>query len=849
MKQLCTILLIAVISVPSFSQYYSSSWIRVAGSISSGYSRGRSLAFTESNDVLMTGTYYDTLVVKSANDSIAFIAQQSDAIVQKYLSNGDLAWTKVYGGKDYVYPNSIKVDSEGNILIVGTYEDTIDFDPDTSQYIASCRGESDIYVQKLDSNGNFMWAKTFGGTSYDYVSDLSLDNQDNIYVTGSFYGSVDFDTATVNGLRNSNGVSDIYVLKMSSDGNFKWVKTIGSTSFEAVSKMHMVEGRHLYVCGTFSNTCDFNPGAGVNSLTSNGQWDAFVLKLDTGGAYTWAKSFGSASKEMAEEMAVDVNGDVILGGNFSRKLDFDPSPTGVFELTTKFSDGDIFLLKLDSLGIFKWVRQLEISNRGHLELGDIAVDSEANIILIGDYDGTVDLDPDSSEFKLSGIGTNEIFVSMLDSTGSFLWGKAIRGHGNDFGGSIGIDSNDSIYFCAVYQEPKDLDPGNGVYIPDPIYRAGAFLQKLGPCSPVFVTDSITACESYTWVNGVTYPIDISDVRFVYQQSAVNGCDSIVKLYLDIIEPKKGMDSITACSSYTWIDGITYTSNTKSPEFTLIGAGSNGCDSIVSLNLTIQNSQIGKDHIAACNSYIWIDGVTYTSSNNSATHTLVNGASNGCDSIVELELVISNSQFTRDSIFSCQPYYTWINGITYTKSDSASITLSSAQGCDSLVTLDLTLIDVDTSVSLLGQTIVAHANKAHFTWGKCENGYFSKYSADTLNSFTPVQNGSYAVIISQYGCSDTSRCVSINDIGLRDCIKQDEIGIYPNPTKGKVTIDVPQEYIWSGVLIFNSSGKLVFEKNTNNNVLHEIDLSNLARGLYTLEVILSEQSLFYKIIVQ
>jgi hypothetical protein len=205
------------------------------------------------------------------------------------------------------------------------------------------------------------------------------------------------------------------------------------------------------------------------------------------------------------------------------------------------------------------------------------------------------------------------------------------------------------------------------------------------------TDVQTACNSYTWIDGITYTSSNSTATFTLTNA--DGCDSIVTLNLTIKNSNTGTDVQTACNLYTWIDGITYTSSNSTATFTLTNAA--GCDSIVTLNLTIKNSNTGTDVQTACNSFTWIDGITYTSSNSNATFTLTNAA--GCDSIVSLNLTIKNSNTGTDVKTSCESF-TWINGITYTASNStATFTLANAAGCDSIVTLNLTIQNCTTLV--------------------------------------------------------------------------------------------------------------------------------------------------------
>ena len=143
------------------------------------------------------------------------------------------------------------------------------------------------------------------------------------------------------------------------------------------------------------------------------------------------------------------------------------------------------------------------------------------------------------------------------------------------------------------------------------------------------TDTQIACDSYTWINGVTYTS--SNNSATHTLTNIANCDSVVSLNLTVNYSNTGTDTQIACDSYTWIDGVIYTSNNNSATHTLTNAS--GCDSIVTLNLTVTSSNSGTDTQIACDSYTWIDGITYTSSNNSATHTLTNAS--GCDSIVTL----------------------------------------------------------------------------------------------------------------------------------------------------------------------------------------------------------------------
>ena len=200
--------------------------------------------------------------------------------------------------------------------------------------------------------------------------------------------------------------------------------------------------------------------------------------------------------------------------------------------------------------------------------------------------------------------------------------------------------------------------------------------------PVENSFEATACETYTW-NGQTY-----DESGDYTQTltAANGCDSVVTLHLTINKSTTGVDVHEACDHFTWIDGVRYTENNNTATYVLTNAA--GCDSVVTLNLTIKNSLSSIDEQVACNEYTWINGITYTESTNEPVFTLT--SENGCDSVVTLHLTINKSTEGIDEHEACGEY-TWIDGITYTEStNTATYTLTNAAGCDSIVTLHLTI---------------------------------------------------------------------------------------------------------------------------------------------------------------
>ncbi|MAX79863.1 MAG: hypothetical protein CL843_06785 [Crocinitomicaceae bacterium] len=332
-----------------------------------------------------------------------------------------------------------------------------------------------------------------------------------------------------------------------------------------------------------------------------------------------------------------------------------------------------------------------------------------------------------------------------------------------------------------------------------------------PCNNTTASIVETVCNSYTAPSGTVFTN-----TGIYNDTIPNstGCDSIITIDLTVHSSSTSTDVISACNSYTWIDGVTYTTSNNTAKDTLVNAM--GCDSIVTLNLTILNSTSYTDVQTACDSFTWINGVTYTSSTNSAVDTLVNAV--GCDSIVTLDLTLLNSTTYTDVQTACESF-TWIDGNTYTASNnSATYTLTNAAGCDSIVTLDLTIDSIDVSISVVDTvgnlTLFANENAGIATgyqWLEClGDGQYNILTGDTLSTFAPATSGEYALVgFNAFGCSDTTDCVTAIGTGVEDAdAKALALSVYPNPTQGEVTINFEEVQQNVSITITNISGQII-----------------------------------------
>jgi hypothetical protein len=391
----------------------------------------------------------------------------------------NLQWAKGMGASGSDFGRSIAVDAAGNVYTTGPFQGTVDFDPSANIYNLTSAGHNDIFVSKFDSSGTFVWAKRMGGTDYDVSYSIAVDMYSNVYVTGNFQGTADFDPGSNVFNLISAGGDDIFVTKLDTSGNLVWAKSIGSTGTDDSKSITLDAAGNAYITGYFQGTCDFDPGSNVYNLTSIGfANDIFVSKLDASGDFVWAKSMGGSDFEEGYFIAVDGNGNVYTTGYFNGTADFDPG-TPVYNLTSAGSM-DIFISKLTTAGAFVWAKRMGGTSP---DLGlALTADAAGNVYTTGVFIGIADFDPGANSYNLAAAGptgNENIFISKLDASGSFVWAKSVKGTGGDESNSIAVDAIGNIYTTGMIQDTADFDPGTGVFnLIAPLIAPNIFISKL-----------------------------------------------------------------------------------------------------------------------------------------------------------------------------------------------------------------------------------------------------------------------------------------------------------------------------------------------------------------------------------
>jgi hypothetical protein len=306
---------------------------------------GQGIAIDSSGNVYLTGDFWDTVDFDpGAGTANLTSAGFGDIFILKLDSDGNYVWVKSMGSTGADQGRVIALDSSGNPYVIGNFRVTVDFDPGAGTANLTSAGSADIFILKLDSDGDYVWAKSIGGTGGETGFSMTIDSSNNIYAVGNFANTVDFDPGVGAAEFTSAGSNDIFILKLNSDGNYVWAKGVGGTGAETGFSTILDSSNNVYTTGSFASTVDFDPGAGTANLTSAGSVDIFILKLDSDGDYVWAKSIGETATDSARAIALDASNNIYTTGQFSNTVDFDPG-VGIANLISTAST-DIFLLKL-----------------------------------------------------------------------------------------------------------------------------------------------------------------------------------------------------------------------------------------------------------------------------------------------------------------------------------------------------------------------------------------------------------------------------------------------------------------------------------------------------------------------
>jgi hypothetical protein len=465
--------------------------------------------------------------MRLSNTSIALLAV---ATLDLATTNAQvLEWARSFGsiGTDQ---GSMGVDATGNVYTAGWFEGTADLDPGAGNTTLTSFGEDDIYVQKLDASGSLLWVKQIGTPADDRVNAIEVDGSAYVYTTGYFSGTTDFDTGPGDNTLTSAGYGDIFVQKMDASGNSLWARSFGGSQGDEGFEIHVDGSGNVYTIGYFAGTADLDPGPAAYLLTSQGNRDVFIQKMDGSGNFLWAKSFGGPGEDFGYSVVVDASGNVITTGRFEGTVDFDPG-AGT-SISTSEGSGDIFIEKLDPSGDLIWMRTFGdlFADCGY----SVAVDGNGATYTVGYFEGTVDLDPGIGTVELTSTAANDLFIQKLDASGDLVWARSIGDAGDDAAISIALDGDGDLYATGWFQGAEvDFGPGVGINVLENTGGYDAFVMKFDPSGNTIWARSIGGASGID----LALSVDIDAAGGVYTAGVFEGTVDL--------DPGSGVSNLTS----------------------------------------------------------------------------------------------------------------------------------------------------------------------------------------------------------------------------------------------------------------------------------------------------------------
>ena len=390
-----------------------------------------------------------------------------------------LEWATISGNTETDVSNSIFIDNNGNTYSTGYFGGTVDFDPGLGVYNLTSTGLKDAFVLKLDAAGEFVWAKSIGSLGDVIGHSIAVGGSigDEIFIGGTFADVADFDPGPGQNEITSQGLNDGFILKLNDLGDFQWVKNYGSAGNEAVFSLKINEIYELYATGQFENTVDFNPLQTPIDLVANGAGsDAFVIKQDFNGNMIWATKFGSAQYEKGTSIAYDSEQNVIVSGEFQGTTDFDPS-VAIFNLTSEGAS-DVFVSKFDTDGNFIWAKSIGGATDDLNPSIEVSTLADNTIYVTGSFEGTLDFDPGAGVEPKTSIAGHDIYVLSLMDNGDFSAVETYGGTGNDYGNSIDLSTSNELYVTGTYENIIDFDNTPGTNKLYTVGQSDIFALKL-----------------------------------------------------------------------------------------------------------------------------------------------------------------------------------------------------------------------------------------------------------------------------------------------------------------------------------------------------------------------------------
>lgn len=718
--------------------------------------------------------------------TLLFITMLSISITAKAQN---FVWAKSFGNSyNSENANAVATDVSGNVITVGTFSGTVDFDPGVTVANLIATGTTeDIYISKLSSTGAYVWAKKIGNANSEKVNDVSIDALGNIYITGSYQGTVDIDpAATIVNLISTSGSRDAFIAKYTSAGALVWGKSLGGAFADEGSEIDIDASNSLYVAGTFSGTADFDPSATTKTVTIfGGSNDVFIGKYDNLGNMLWATSIGGNGYENATGIKYNsVNGFLYLTGTYSgANTDLSPNFAGY---TYTCSGGtDIFVTRLNASNGDGSLITGVISSSGFEVTDDLEIDGNGEILISGSFGSAVDFDVTTGGTSTAGpTGFNDGFIVKYNPFFSFIFQKQIT-HPTNSGytsiKSIKVDGLNNIYIGGSFIDETDFNPGVAVssYSTSDLYDPDCFVSKYNSAGNFIWAKKWGTLDLANFAEEVT-SIALDNAGNVYSCGTFGGsvstfCDFDPSVGTYNVTHNGDVDAFVHKLSCTLPSTATATSNLTSKCIGSATSSTFAVSSALEAGVTYSWSTIGGSGILFSPTTGTLTTMSFTAN---ATFSIVLNTTNACGTTTNIvqtfsALPLPNVTASASPTAVCTgslltlngsgaTTYTWsnsvTNGVAFTHSGTNiyTVTGTDGNGCQKTNTITITAL-ANPTVAITGKNLIC-LNKPNTLTASGASTYTWLPSSTVSASIIaqPTLNTTYTVnATASNGCNGSS----------------------------------------------------------------------------------------------